>query len=160
MNTTTATAIINKAIEVVEALAPIEIATRPFRVTAAPNLPLQTWANDAGALQLFRRFEIVRSGARDDPGINDPAATLAGVPLLMTVVYPPLPRLYGLVHYRELEAVIESDAHQIRDALRAPTALVAGHLANQPTIEPLGRGERMWFQDISISTVFYIVQRR
>jgi hypothetical protein len=158
--TTTATAIIERIVTLVEALQPLELPTRPFRRSKAPNLMLETWANDAGAIGLLRKFEVRRAGPREDPGVNDPAATLAAVPLVVTVVYPALPRLYGLGEIHELEAVVESDAHQIRDTVRSPAALVPGHQANLPTIEGLAQGDRMWFQDISISSIFYIVQRR
>jgi hypothetical protein len=160
MTTTTTTAIIERIVEVIQGLQPDEIPARRFKESTAPNLPLATWANDAGANGLFRLFEVRRNGQREDPGINHPSATLAAVPLLVKVCYPAVPRLYQLPTNRALEALIESDAHQIRDALEAPTALVAGHLANMTTIEALTQGERMWFQDISISTVFYIAQRR
>jgi hypothetical protein len=160
MITTTATAIIEKIVTVIEALTPLEVATRPYRRSKAPNLPLATWATDAGAMGLLRLFEVERSGPREDPGINDPQATLAAVPIDVTMVYPPVPRLYGLADEHALRAVVESDAHQIRDALFAPTALVPGHQANMVTIEGLAQGERMWFQTISLTAIFYIVQRR
>jgi len=160
MITTTATAIIRRIVEIVERIVPLELSSRRFKLNRSPNPPLARWASTAGANVLLRLFEVRRAGGREDPSTNDPAATIAAVPIVVSVVYPPTPKLYGLADQSDLEALVESDAHQIRDALHAPTALVTGHMANLVSIDGLGQGEDMWFQDLTVSAIFYIEQRR
>jgi hypothetical protein len=162
VTTITLTEIIAHLVTVVEDLTPTaDPSARPFRRSSAPNRePLRRWAPDVGGNGLLRLFDLRRSSARSDGGINHFAARLATVELTMTLAYPATPSLYGLDEYEELEALIEKDAHQIHDALSGAGALAgAGHIAVYPTIEALDQAlERIWYQELSLDVLHYIAR--
>lgn len=157
MTTTTPTAIIAQLVAIIEALPPSAASAVPFRRSTAPRRPVRSPEDN---VDMVRRFDLRRDGAREDMGIQHPEVNLVAVPLTLTVAYPAVPKLYELTELYDLEALIESDALQLRDLVAGPSALVAGHQANlTPRIEPLNRGdERCWFQDITLTAVFYTAQ--
>lgn len=163
MNTTTPTAIITQLATVLEALTPA-ISTTPaklFRRSKSPNRPLRTWIPDAGGNDMLRKFDLFRDGSRLNIGINHPEANLISVPLTLTVAYPAVPKLYALTELYDLEALIESDALQLHDAILGPSALVSGDQAflDVEILRTDQSDERHWYQDLTMTAVFYTAQR-
>lgn len=158
MTTTTFTAIVAKAAERIAGLTPLASPpTTGFVRHATSHKPLRDWVPEAGQNLTFRVFEVGRGdGEWAPPGINAHDAKLIGVPFLCTVCYPVNPKLLGLGTLYDLEAVIESDADQISDALQKTTALVAGMQGHiDVAVGRLERTERFWFQPITSTAVFY-----
>lgn len=162
MTTWTIGQIVERCIAVVEALTPdvAEPQGRGFRLNRAPSRPLRRWVPDAGANGMMRLFDIV-PGGRDDIGTNLIHAVQVSWPIALTVAYPSDPKLYGLVERHHLDALIASDTTQIRDALQRPAGLAGpGHAANFITgIPSPERDERVLYQDITITAVFFTSQR-
>jgi hypothetical protein len=161
MNTTTITAVVNRIAAVIEALTPEGQPGLPFKRSTGPNRPLRRWLPDAGGNAMFRLFEVRRNGEREGIGINDPAVYFISVPILVTVCYPAVPKLYDLLEIHDLEALIESDAAQIHDALLAPTALVSGHTQTEVSVGALDQtSEKHWFQDFPLAAALHTARRR
>jgi hypothetical protein len=163
VTTTTPAAIIAKLVTVIEALSPQpEPLGRTFRRLKQPQsqrLTLRKWSLTSGA-GVFRIFDVVRAGEREDLGVQDPRATLARVPLLVTLAYPASPSLCGLSEYGELEDLIDADACQVRNAIYSVSALAdGGHQASDVTIRAPDRdGDQAWFQDLAVVATFYVAQ--
>lgn len=163
MTTWTIGQIVERCIAVVEALTPdtAEPQGRKFVLNRAASRPLRRWLADAGNNGRMRLFDIT-TGSRSDVGPNPMQVVQVEFDLLITVAYPSDPKLYGLVERHHLEALIENDARQIRDALARPAGLAgSGHVANFVTaLPPLDRtDERAWFQDVPLTARFYTPQR-
>lgn len=162
MTTRTLTEIMNHYATVIAALTPA-VVTSPvklFRRSTAPNRPLRAWIPDAGGNDMLRRFEVKPDGARQDLGTMSTSTARVLRPIVITVAYPAVPKLYGLGSDFDLEALIESDATQIRNAIFDVGGLVgSGHQAN--FITQLGvdqADERIWFQDFAVDAQFFMAQ--
>lgn len=163
MTTRTVAEIVEKCIAVIEALTPDvgEPQSRKFRLNREASRVLRAWVPVAGATGMLRLFDIWDEG-RQDIGTNAIAAVQVTHAIRITVCYPAEPKLYGLAQRHELSAMVSSDAQQIKDALRAPTAMAgSGHVCNLITdIPSLDRSsERVWFQDLVVNAVFFTGQR-
>lgn len=157
MAQTTFAAIRAQIIAVIEALTPATH-DRPedkFRRSPDKRQPVDAWALTHGADTCFRKFDLRISGAVQDPEVfsNPIRRTQAAV---ITIAYPVQPALYGSEDIDDIEDVIASDAHQIRDAVFNPDNLLEGHVANIVTIEDVDRNDpRVWFQRLTLSIIYY-----
>lgn len=163
MTTWTIGQIVDRCIAVVEAITPdvAEPQGRGFVLNRAPSRPLRLWTQDAGANGRMRTFDI-ELGQRSDVGPNPLQAVQVDWDILILVAYPGDPKLYSLTHRHELDALIASDARQIRDALVRPAGLAgSGHVANFITTipGPDRASERVLFQAIPMTARFYHPQR-
>ncbi len=162
MTTRTITEIVAKMVSVIEGLTPVVAVPdgRRFVYSRSPNRPLRRWLPDAGGAGMLRLFDV-DAGGRDDLGANLVAAVQVTHPVTITMAYSAVPKLYGLGERYELQALIAADAQQIKDALRAPTAMAgSGHVCNLVTSIPqLDRSdEKNWFQEIAAAAVFFTGQ--
>lgn len=157
MTTTTAEAIIDKAIAVLRGLSPLTASDLRFDRSPA-RYDLRTWALQAPCT---RRFEIRTDGDRVDPEDTDISVLRVMQPMLITVAYSrKLVGTYGIADLNDLEDVVETDAKQICDALY-PTGGLAGdgHIATVPTIGDLDRAhDEVWFQAIPVEAHFWVAQ--
>lgn len=149
----------DKGILVVESLTP-NVMDRPedrFRRCPDKRQILEAWALEHGADNCFRKFDFRKTGAITDPEVLDIDVMLRRHLATLTMAYPVAPALYGPNDLDSMEDVIESDAHQIRDALFNPDNLVgAGHIANIVTIEDVDRANpAVWFQKFTIEVTYY-----
>lgn len=156
MTTTTLTAVIAHLVTVLEGLTPSP-STPLFRRSVAPHRPLRTWIPDAGGNVMLRKFEVRRDGSHEDLAFMDPSARLVSAPLVVTVAY--VPKL-SLGDSFTLEAVVEADAAQIRNAIFDVGGLSgSGHRANFVSVLGLDQAdERIWFQDFAVEAQLYIAQ--
>lgn len=166
MQTQTLTEIIDHLATTIAALTPAASPSTPGFVRATPPTPaFRSSPPDASVNLMVRLFELARqrgtAGVRTDLGLQHPTAGLVTVPLLLTVAYPAVPKLYTLATLPALEALVESDVAQLRDAIFLPTGLVgSGHLKNDVQVLGLDTADkRIWYQDLSITAMFYIAQR-
>ncbi|MEK7180392.1 MAG: hypothetical protein AAB706_02865 [Patescibacteria group bacterium] len=161
LSTTTATAIIDQMITVIEALTPSssEVSPKtnaPFR-RAPRRAPLTTWAKGGSAV--LRRFDIVPTGPRVDPGVMDPAATLLERELAVSVAYPDLPALYGTNEHDDMHTLAEADAVKLRDAIVSPGNHVAGQLAAYVTQSSLDAAtDDVWLLRLTVLVQYYQAQ--
>lgn len=157
--TTTLAAVINKITDVLHALVPGKLPERAFE-RSHPGLPLAIWALTSPGEEIFRKFEIVAVGPREDPGTQDPSAILVSRTLRLRLAYPAtLVGLYGRDDLDDLEDLVEDDARRVRDVVYSPGNLIDGCNAMIPRIEELGRTEpAVWFQDLSVRVLYYTAQ--
>lgn len=162
MTTRTLTEILTHYASVITSLTP-SVTTTPsstFRENEETARPLRKRFNDADLSDILRRFEVKEDGERQDLGTMSTSSARVLRPVAITVAYPAVPKLYGLSGRRALEALIESDATQIRNAIFDVGGLVgSGHQAN--FITQLGvdqADERLWFQDFAVDAQFFMAQ--
>lgn len=160
MTTRTLTEIITKLETVIAALTPEASPTdKPFRLAEGGRL-LRARVNDADVNDLFRRFDVLEDGDHDEFGIQYPSAGQVEVPLMVTLAYPAVPKSRGLAELRALEALIDNDRSQVRDAIVLSGIAGAGHIANFTRVRGLDRSdERIWFQGLAVVARFFIRQR-
>ncbi len=171
MSTTTAGAIIAHLVTRITAIVPETVVNlgapptaRGFRYNdTEPSRPLRRWLPDAGGNDMFRRFDLEEEDGPADIGIVHPDEKLMFVRLLVTLAYPARPTLFGLTSRRALKNLIEIDTAQVVDELASPSAILAGdaHQANADVraLRPDRLSEDHWFQDVSLTAVFYTAQR-
>lgn len=159
--TTTVTLIIDQMITVIEDLAPAgaEVSARtsvPFR-RAPRREPLNESAK--GGSTLLRRFDVVPTGVRTDPGVMDPAAVLVERELTLTMCYPDMPALYGTNEIDDMHTVAEADAIKLHDALASPGNHASGQLAAYVTQSSLDRAnDELWMLRLTVLVQFYQAQ--
>lgn len=162
MTTTTVTDVIAKMRDVIEALTPaVEPIDRPFTNYSRANPPLKEWALNAGGNGTLRLFAVRRSGGpRQTVGLQHPDATLVRQPIGVRIAYPVNPELWGLTSLDDLEALIDGDVQQIRNALYSVSALTSSaHDATYVNDTELDRNSGVvWFQDLACEAVFYTPQ--
>jgi len=156
---TTLTAVINKVTDVLHLLTPGQQPDKGFE-RAVAELPLRLWAVTNQGEEIFRKFEVVRSGPRLDPGCQDPQAVYITRELRVTIAYPAkIVGLYGLGDLDDLEDLAEDDATKIRDAIYSPGNLIASCQAMVPEIQELERGDPgVWFQDVLVRVHLFVSQ--
>lgn len=162
MMTTDTTSVIEHLVTVIQGITPEASPASPGFVRASgPTRTLRRGLPPGSGTALVRLFDL-RSQGSDEIGIEAPAVKLVTVQLLLTIAYPSVPKLYGLTELHALEALIESDRHQIIDKVEAPGGLVgAGHQANTARQRTLDQAdEQQWFQEIEIEALFYTTRKR
>lgn len=156
--TTTLAAVINKVTDVLHAAVPPRHGDKPF-FRAHPELPLEDWATVSPGDEVFRAFEVVRAGPREDPGVMDPAAAYVTRQLTVRVAYPAkLVGLYGRDDLDDLEDLMEEDATKIRDAIFSPGNLIAGCNGMVPVIDEPTRAGPVWFQTLTVNVHLFVAQ--
>lgn len=160
MTTSTLAEILAKVRSVVTSLTPGSLSAQRFD-RAPRRYPLRLWAVQQGASSAtLRKFEVKRTGPREDPGVIDPTAYFVNRDLLLEVAYPALPALYGREDLDDLEDLVEADALQIRDALFSPTGLANdAHQETVVVVEELDRGDDdVWFQPFTLTVKYFSPQ--
>jgi hypothetical protein len=153
--TTTYDAIRDRMVAKVEAITPASASAYRLR-RAKQSTSIRSWTKTSA---VFRGFEI-EGGSRIEPPFKDPSAYLVTQRVDLTIAYPTAWGLYGLKDRDDAEAVIESDANQIRDALYSAGNYVAGQLAAIPLDrEPPDKSDAdIWFQVLSFDVTYYASQ--
>lgn len=156
--TTTYAAIRDNMIAKLEAIAPTMVSDISFR-RSRRNVPLRDWKRGNASSALLRRFEFIRGQSPDSISQLDPAQILRQETVTLTVSYPTLFAKYGLNEIDDVENVIRQDARSIRDALYSANNYVPGQQAAFVTIDATDRADPdAWFQDFSITILFYEAQ--
>lgn len=150
--TTTYAAIRDNCITKIEALVPSLLSQFSFR-RAPRRHELAVWADGAGSAAL-RTFEIRQASSSPDPNLFDPTALERHEEAVLLIAYPVLPALYGTDDLDELEKVMRSDAHQLRDLVFSAGNYVAGQNACFVEIEEPDRGDRVWFQGLRLTLLY------
>lgn len=150
--TTTYAAIRDQQIAKIEALTPALLSQLLFR-RAPRRYELAVWAEGAGSAAL-RKFEIRQASSSPDPNLFDPTALERHEEAVILIAYPVLPALYGTDDLDELEKVMRSDAHQVRDVVFSPGNYLAGQYAAFVEIEEPERGDRVWFQALRCELIY------
>ncbi len=123
---TTTEAIIASLSSVIEALTPTKLRTLPF-TRCGREYDLRAWVDAAPGAGIFRRFEIVRVGPREEPGIIDSEGSRFERDLEVLIAYPSRPHgLYGADGIRDMGDVIDADAHLLSRAIWDPANLITG----------------------------------
>ena len=139
---------------VLETLTPSLVADKPFRRVPRRNVSLRKWAQ--GSSVEFRAYEWRREGDVGEPEVfaGEILRRETGV---LTVAYPIKGGLaiYGDEDLDAVEALIRSDARQLRDALLSPGNVISGLHGIRPTIASLDRADdAVWFQDIVCEVIY------
>jgi hypothetical protein len=161
MTTVTLDAIITKIVQVVEALTPGTLSSKPFRRAQFEQRSLDSWTPAGGPEETVRLFDLRRaSGPERKVGINHRVAQNVIVPLRLRVAYPALPKLYQLSQADQVEGLMQADAVQIGDAVRSVSSRAGiAHLRSDPEIQGLDQTlTQWWFQPIAIDVQFYRAQ--
>jgi hypothetical protein len=163
MVTTTPAEIVAHIVTLIEGLSPTRVPKDNvgFRENPAPNGPLKTWPIRASSTQVLRLFDVAQDGDRVDLHLMDPQATLCEIPFLVMVAYPSVPGLLGMERHRDIEALMSTDAQQIRNAIFATSGLAApGHqgFTELRPRKPDRSNAAIWFQEIAIKARLYVAQ--
>lgn len=137
---------------VLEQLTPTLASDKPWRRAARRNVAIRDWAK--GNSGEFRSYTWTRSGSAGEPEVFA-SEILRREEATLTVAYPILHALYGVEDDDSVESLIRGDARQLRDALLSPGNLISGLQAVLPVIQPPERGEKVWFQDITCTLVYF-----
>jgi hypothetical protein len=153
--TTTFMAIRRQQLAVIEALTPTLEAQHRFRRKPSRQ-PLKIWASIGPTTACYRKFEITRQDASPDPTILDPSAREQNERSTISVAYPVgVQGLYGVDEQIDLDDVMRSDAHQIRDAVFSTANYLAGQSAAFVTILSPDKGlAAVWFQDFEVECIY------
>lgn len=147
--TTTYAAIRDQQIAKIEALTPTLLSQLLFR-RAPRRYELAVWAESAGSAAL-RKFEIRGDESEPDPNLFDPTALERHEEAVILIAYPVMPALYGTDDLDEMEKVIRSDAHQVRDAVFSSGNYLAGQYAAFAGPGKTVRGDRVWYREIAVT---------
>lgn len=150
--TTTYAAIRDNYIRLIEAITPTLLSQLAFR-RGLRRQELEVWADGAGSAA-FRKFEIRQASGSADPNLLDPTALERHEEAVILLAYPVLPALYGTDDLDEMEKVMRSDAHQVRDAVFSPGNYLAGQYAAFVEIEEPDRGDRVWYQPLRVTLMY------
>lgn len=153
---TTLGAVINGLTAVIQNLTPTSIVTQKFR-RCERERGLREWAAAGAGEAIFRQFEIVRAGPREDPGVIDPTATLTTRELSLLVAYPArLTGFFGPEHREDLGDVIDQDSSQLWAAIFDSANLVVGANAYIPQVTETDTSDPdAWFLDVRIRVTWF-----
>lgn len=159
LTTTTMSAVIDKITNVIHGLTPTRLPDRRFD-RSHPEFPLRAFSETDASEAMFRKFEVVRDGPREDSPLMDPSAAYITRVLRVSVAYPAkLVGLYGRDDLDDLEDLAEADATTIRDAIFSPGNLIPGCNGMLPEVQDLERGDPdVWFQDIGVRVHLFVAQ--
>lgn len=137
---------------VLEGLTPTLASDKTFRRAPRKNLEIRNWAQ--GNSGEFRAYTWTRTGEAGEPEIFA-SEILRRETASLVVAYPMLLAYYGTEDLDSVESLIRGDARQLRDALLSPGNLISGLQAVLPTILPPERGEKVWFQELSCTLIYF-----
>lgn len=159
MATTTLAAVRDQIITTIEALTPASLSTDLFR-RGQRRIPIKQWAGATNSSSAaFRKFELTRTGAADDPSYLHTTQIERHEQLTLTVAYPVLVGKYGNKELDDLESIARADAMQIRDAVYSSDNYLSGQIAAFVTIMPLDTSSGdVWFQEFTIEVYYYEAQ--
>ncbi len=160
MSTTTFEAIRDQYIAEIKALTPAIGSTQPeHRFNQSPlHQDLREWARGTASSAVFRKFQIRRTSATEEH-FQDPSQIERRETMEITIAYPRLPGLYGPNDLDDMEDYIRRDARQIRDLVWSYNTYVSGQNAAFPAPIPAPeRGDRVWFQVLTFSLLYYEAQ--
>jgi hypothetical protein len=153
------TRIMDAAVSTIHAINPALSPSVRFTHFPRQDLELRDLAPKSGSAA-FRWFEPQRSSGRADPACMDPAAARIVASYSITIAYPVMPAFYGRRDLDDMEALIESDARQVMDALQSQAHLAeGGHESSSPVVEDTNRSDtRVWYQSITVSVTYHVAQ--
>lgn len=160
MTTITLATIISSLTTTIRDLTPTSISNVGFERCERRHR-LRTWAAGGAGTAIFRKFEIRRSGPRQDHEPQDPSAVLVRQPLMLLVAYPgQLTGLAGEDQLDDLEDLIAcEDAPQLRDAIWSPSNLAgSGHEMSKAMVGDVERDGAVWFLPIAIEVTYWRAQ--
>lgn len=112
------------------------------------------WAEDHPGAAL-RRFSISDTSIKDAPPVDNQEITEElGDSLLVEIAYPHKFNLYGSRGMREMDAVVNSDAHQIKRTIELLAPQPTG-LHNAIVETAISDGDALTFLEISIGLHYY-----
>lgn len=151
--TTTYEAIRDSYITKIKALSPSRVSNLLFD-ECPRNMSLRDYAGMAGSAAI-RKFQFERTGFVEDPPVLDWTAKETNEDITLTVSYPTTFALYGKADRNDLEALMRSDARQIRDLIFSGGNYLAGHTASFVTILRSDRkSSSVWYQGFGISLIY------
>jgi len=145
--TTTYGAIRDQMIAKIQAITPTVRSDELF-ARSHTRLPLRIEATSSSAF--FRKFEIVRTGATEQPPHMDGDSVYRIEEATISVAYPAVPGAAGEDEIDDLEDLIRKDAKLIHDVIFSAGNYVSGQDIAVPVIQPVEMGEGVWFQDIVV----------
>ena len=158
MATTTWTSIRDRCVSRIAALTPA-ISSQKFQTRPVLQKDLRAWSSGAGSAAL-RAFDVVRLSGGDEAMFMDPSQFEVTERAEVVVAYPTKPfNEYGTSALDSIEAMVDADASQIRDAITSAGNYVSGqNLARVTEVVINKDAEEVWFCVISFHVVYYRAQ--
>lgn len=160
MAVTTSFALIRNQLRTrIEAIVPGSSSNIIFQESPNRRTLLKPWAIATPSSDKFRKFQIIRDGAVEDPPWIDPQAIERNEPATLTIAYPCLWETFGFSDLYDLEDVMRADARLIRDKITSPTGYLAGMSNAAVQIMPPDREDsECWFQDFVLTITYTELQ--
>lgn len=119
------------------------------------QMELRDFAPIAGSAGI-RKFEFDRSGDATEPPYMDWPVMERNEGMRLTVAYPTHYAFYGRTDLNEIDKIVRSDAHQLRDVLFSAGNYLPGQsLCEVKAIREVDKSDpNCWFQVLELALVF------